>query len=256
MPSKQHPGLLCRRKPRDREERSVELASVYLELKSRVEPTWDNPEPDDYIIDLRGDILIRGEQDDDDARVGNISAFYVHLEQAYDDGIPWFDVLDAHSADLALYVDLIDAAQSCYTEWVESAFEPLGSDLLILDRIRIEPEHRGKAYGLYAAELMINGFGPSSGLVACLPAPYELLKNAAPPSPKETVSTNGHEDIPEWRAAEAKLRKHWSLLGFRQLPGSDVFALSLTSRRPPIETIIRKYFAGKQRRRSATQVIR
>jgi NAD(P)-dependent dehydrogenase (short-subunit alcohol dehydrogenase family) len=49
--------------------------------------------------------------------------------------------------------------------------------------------------------------------------------NAAPTSPKETASTNCHEDIPEWRPAEAKLRKHWSLLGFRQLPGSDVFAL-------------------------------
>ena len=251
MASKQHPGLLCRRKPRDRAERSVELASVYLELKSRVEPTWDNPEPDDYIIDLRGDIVARGDGDEHEVRVGMISAFYVHFEQAYEDGIPWFDVLDAHSADMALYVDLIDPAQSCYTEWVESAFEPFGSDLLILDRIRIEPEHRGKAYGLYAAELMINGFGPSSGLVACLPAPYELLKSAAPTSPEETASTNCHEDIPEWRPAEAKLRKHWSLLGFRQLPGSDVFALSLTSRRPPIETIIRKYFAGKQRRRSA-----
>jgi len=125
---------------------------------------------------------------------------------------------------------------------------------LILDRIRIEPEHRGKAYGLYAAELMINGFGPSSGLVACLPAPYELLNNAAPTSPKETVSTDSHEDIPEWRPAEAKLRKHWSLVGFRQLPCSDVFALSLTSRRPRIEAVLRKYLAGKQRRGSATQV--
>jgi hypothetical protein len=254
MPSKQH-GVPCRGKPRDREGRSVELASVYLELESRVEPTWDNPEPDDYIIDLRGDIVVRGNGDEHEVRVGSISAFYVHLEQAYEDGIPWFDVLDAHSADMALYVDLIDAAHSCYTEWVESAFEPFGNDLLILDRIRIEPEHRGKAYGLYAAELMINGFGPSSGLVACLPVPYELLKNAAPTSPEETAS-NCHGDIPEWRPAEAKLRKHWSLLGFRQLPGSDVFALSLTSRRPRIETIIRKYLAGKQRRRSATQVIR
>jgi hypothetical protein len=59
--------------------------------------------------------------------------------------------------------------------------------------------------------------------------------------------------IPGWTPAEAKLRKHWSLLGFEQVPNSDVFALSLTTRRPSMETVIHKYFAGKRRRRSNAQ---
>jgi hypothetical protein len=89
-------------------------------------------------------------------------------------------------------------------------------------------------------------------LVACVPAPYELLKDA-PPREIGNGPTNRDKRIPGWSAAEAKLRKHWSLLGFEQIPNSDVFALSLTARRPSMETVMHKYFAGKRRRTSKAQ---
>jgi hypothetical protein len=54
----------CRRKPRGKAKPSIELASVYLELKSRVEPSWDNPEPDDYIVGLDGDVMVSGSGED------------------------------------------------------------------------------------------------------------------------------------------------------------------------------------------------
>jgi len=228
-----------RARSEDRAE-EIELASVYLELKSRVEPTWGECiEPDAYITDLDGDILPPRSEVDDEICVGTISAHFVHLGEANEDGMPWFDVLDARSADTAMYIDLIDPEHSCYTEWVESTFEPFGSDLLILDRIRIEPEHRGHGYGLYAAQLMITGFA-SNGIVACVPAPYELLKDA----PAREIGDESTRDsrIAEWAAAEAKLRKYWSLIGFEQRPGSDVFALSLTARRPSMKTVIQNYF--------------
>jgi GNAT superfamily N-acetyltransferase len=236
-----------RSKSPDRVE-EIELATVRLELKTRVEPTWGiGVEPDAYITDLAGDILLVKEDADDEMCVGTISAHSVHLDEAYENGVSWFDVLDARSADTAMYVDLLDAEGFGYSEWVESAFEPFGSGLLILDRIRIEPEHRGQGYGLYAAQLMITGFA-SSGIVACVPAPYELLKDAPPRRLDDDDSNSSREKrIPGWTAAEAKLRDYWSLLGFEQLPDSDVFALSLTTRRPPLESIIRKYLARNQR---------
>jgi GNAT superfamily N-acetyltransferase len=231
----------------------IELATVYLELNSHVQPTWGQPvEPDAYITDLEGHILVPDDGADREVRVGTVSAHSVHLGEAYEDGVSWFDLLDARSADTAMYAVLIDPERSCYTEWIESTFEPFGSDLLILDRIRIEPEYRGLGYGLYAAQLMITGFA-SNGMVACVPAPYELLKGAAPREIGES-RTKRDKPIPGWAAAEAKLRKHWSLLGFEQVPNSDVFALSLTGRRPSMETIMQRYFAGKRRRRSNAQL--
>jgi hypothetical protein len=130
-------------------------------------------EPDAYITDLDGEILVSRDGADHKVRVGTVSAHSVHLGEAEEDGVPWFDVLDARDGDTAMYTDLIDSNGFCYSEWVESNLEPFGNDLLILDRIRIEPEYRGNGYGLYAAQLMITGFA-SSGVVACVPAPYEL----------------------------------------------------------------------------------
>lgn len=219
-----------------------------MELKSRVRPTWGRGvEPDAYITDLDGDILLEKGGADDELCVGTISAHSVHLDEAYENGVSWFDVLDARSADTAVYVDLIDAGGLAYSDWVESPLEPFGSGLLILDRIRIEPEHRGHGYGLYAAQLMITGFG-SGRIVACVPAPYELLKNDPPLRLGEDDTPSSREKrIPGWMASEAKLREYWSLIGFERVPDSDVFALSLTARRPSTETIIREYFARYQR---------
>ena len=119
----------------------LELISVHLGLNSRVQPTWGpSVEPDAYITDLDGEILVPREGADDQIRVGTVSAHSVHLGEAEEGGVPWFDVLDARSGDTAMYTDLFDREGSCYSEWVESSLEPFGNDLLILDRIRIKPE--------------------------------------------------------------------------------------------------------------------
>ena len=235
------------------QDEEIELARVYLELNTRVQPTWGPAvEPDAYITDLEGEILVSREGADDGIHVGTVSAHSVHLGEADEDGVSWFDVLDARDGDTAMCTDLIDVDGACYSEWVESNLDPFGNDLLILDRIRIAPEYRGNGYGLYAAQLMITGFA-SNGVVACVPAPYQLLANA-PSGNSGTRPGNRGNQIPGWTVEEAKLRKHWSLLGFKRVPSSDVFALSLSTRRPSMETVIRKYLAGKHKRRSNAQV--
>jgi len=91
----------------------IELATVYLELKSRVAPTWGRCiEPDAYITDLDGDILLAQGDEDDEICVGTISAHSVHLDEANEHGMPWLDVLDARSADTAMYIDLFDGEGS------------------------------------------------------------------------------------------------------------------------------------------------
>lgn len=101
-----------RTRPTNRGE-GIELASVYLQLKTRVTPTWGVcVESDSYITDLGGDILLTQNDTDDEICVGKISAHSVHLGEAYEDGVPWFDVLDARSAGTAMYTDLIKAEHS------------------------------------------------------------------------------------------------------------------------------------------------
>ena len=251
MPSTKCKTTPARRLPKSASRaEEIELATIYLELKSRVAPTWGRcVEPDADVKDLDGDILLAGDADDEIC-VGTISAHSVHLDQANEHGVPWFDVLDARIADTATYIDLFDPGSSGYSDWVECALEPFGSDLLILGRMRIEPEHGGHGYGLYAAQLMITGFA-SGDIVACLPAPYELLKNApALGLVNEDTPSRRERSIPAGTAAQAKLRAYWSLLGFEQISESEVYGLSLTARRPSMEVIVQNYFANKRRRAS------
>jgi GNAT superfamily N-acetyltransferase len=245
MPTKKKPGSpAVRPKPKRHASTPIELASVFLELKSTVMPTW-NSEPGDYITPLTGNVCLQSDDDDGHTVVGTISAYAIHLGNAADDGVAWFDVLDSYNADIALYLDLFDTDASSYADWVQSTHEPYSSDLLILDRIRIEPQYRGKGYGLYAAQLMIQSFGPPGGLAACVPAPYELLQKHGLASVEDAINLSREERLPEWQPAQTKLRQLWSLLGFEPVPASDVFALSLSLRQPRMQDIIQKYFERK-----------
>jgi hypothetical protein len=97
----------------------IQLASVFLELKSMVMPTWNN-EPGDYITPLTGNVCLQSDDDDGHTVVGSISAYAVHLGNASDNGVAWFDVLDFYNADIALYLDLFETDASSYTDWVQS----------------------------------------------------------------------------------------------------------------------------------------
>ena len=75
---------------------------------------------------------------------------------------------------------------------------------------------------------MIRVLGSSVGLVACVPAPYELLRDrplAAAGKPQRRSTR-----IPGWGEVQAKLRNYWSLLGFTRIPRTEIYALSMARR--------------------------
>ncbi|MGI9071255.1 MAG: hypothetical protein ACR2JB_08050 [Bryobacteraceae bacterium] len=81
----------------------------------------------------------------------------------------------------------------------------------------------------------------------------ELLKDAPPLRlGEEDTPRRREQSIPGWTAAQAKVRTYWSLLGFEQIPESEVFGLSLAARHPSMEVIVQNYFANK--RRSASKL--
>ena len=222
----------------------VEIPDIFLQLTTSVLPTWGLQEPENYLTHLSGNACLSLE-DSDCLVVGTVSAFLVRLSNALDDGVPWFDILDSYNDEIARCSALIEPDGSCYTEWAQAELEPFASDLLILDRIRVEPQYRGRGYGLQAAQLLIQAFGPPGGVVACIPAPYELREKYRISHLEEAASTSHEELMREWDPAQKKLREFWSLLGFERVPQSDVFALSLARRRPDMEDVLRKYFERK-----------
>jgi hypothetical protein len=75
----------------------LDLEDVYVELTSSARSIW-NEEPENYMTYFEGQIEISTEKDGR-VKVGTATAYIAHLSQATNDGVSWFDVLDATSAE-------------------------------------------------------------------------------------------------------------------------------------------------------------
>jgi hypothetical protein len=191
-------------------------------------PAHRGDDPSDYFTVLNGSVVLG---DDDERAIGDCSARIVHLALAEERDVSWHDVLDSLDADSAEYAQLLDSKRDFeYRNAVRNRFELFSSDLLILQRIHIQPAYRGRGYGLYVANATIETFGPSQGIVACHPTPFEL---------------NDRVDTPEFQAAKQKLRDYWALLGFGPLPRTDLYLLSTAIRRPSVSDCVESYTRTK-----------
>jgi GNAT superfamily N-acetyltransferase len=220
------------------------LENIRVDVQALLSSSWQR-DPTNYVTSFAGEIQLFGE-DEEFVTIGQAAAQVVHLSVASDDGVPWFDVLDATNADTASCLELIETCEDDWTNWVRKTLEPHYSDLLILDRIQIKPSYRGKGFGLHAADALIRSLGGGAGIVTCIPAPYHLLENDR--EDKHLLNTASADSYSsDWNEAVARLRAYWSLLGFQPVPYSEICALSQARRRPTLEDAVRNYRSRKHR---------
>jgi hypothetical protein len=109
--------------------------------------------------------------------------------------------------------DLTDAASGTWREPITPARtgqeHVLGEHVLLLDRVFIEPEHRGVALGPIVAALAIGRLRRGCHVAVCFPGPFEG------PRPKTQ-----HD------SAVAALGRIWAAVGFRPRP-DGVWVLNL-----------------------------
>lgn len=120
-------------------------------------------------------------------------------------GDPAWEAADAHDGDIEKIVSVCTDPAYAMTpglhwspEFEERIDVPAG-DLLIMDRVRIEPQWRGFGIGALSAAEAIRRLAAGCCAVACEPAP-----------------TDGdfENDKPGYQAAQAKIAKVWESVGF------------------------------------------
>lgn len=137
------------------------------------------------------------------------------------------EILDSRS-ETAPYCNLLDGKDR-WIEALQEYFDIYSSDLLVLDRIEVQPEHRGQGYDLPATCGLIDAFGPDCGLVAMKPFPLQ----------SENKVNEGN--LAEFKAAQKKLGQYWSRVGFQPVPGSpELLALSTAYKQPSFAQMLRK----------------
>src|SRR5664280_361124 len=124
--------------------------SIGLNLSKSL-TTWDG-DPSSYVVRVSGTIMPIG-GDDPEEEVGSVQAILCRLGEAMDDGFEWYDVLDSFS-ETAPYLELFEGDD--WSDQGQEVCEPLGNDLLILDRMEVKEGYRGNGFGLMAANSCIS----------------------------------------------------------------------------------------------------
>lgn len=105
------------------------------------------------------------------------------------------EVLDAHSADLAVYRNLFDSEGNLLDEL---DFGAGSSRLVIMDRVSVDRDWRGQRFGPFLAARALRKVSGDDSLAVCYPSPFEFPL--------------GHFDR---HREQARLVRIWEHLGFR-----------------------------------------
>ena len=108
--------------------------------------------------------------------LGTLDVVVIDCDRALNDGVSGFDLLDVESGDRAtIGAEVFDIESVGLRESVEDALDDnFGSQLIVLDRVRVEPQFRGHNLGPILAGLVLDTLRiGSNAFSACYPAPFE-----------------------------------------------------------------------------------
>jgi GNAT superfamily N-acetyltransferase len=132
---------------------------------------------------------------DGGAEIGYVKVLVFNLE-------PGIDIGDLADQASGTWIDVVTASGG------PGADRP-DSHVLLLDRVWLDPDHRGQGLGPIVAAAVIERLGRGCGLAACFPAPFEDPSEDRPQGPDGRFQGPDDRD----RAIE-KLSKVWSTVGF------------------------------------------
>lgn len=150
--------------------------------------------------------------DDETREVSHIGSIEIVSVDLYDVRRP-LDLLDAEDGDLIMVGGEIFGAQGGITAALEEHLEePIGSRILLLNRVQLASEWRGFGLGALLVGVALNKLSIDAVAAACYPAPLDL----------------GKEDGERYEGAVLKLAATWGQLGFEHFRGG-VHVLNLAT---------------------------
>lgn len=182
--------------------------------------TWE--EIEDYATCIEGTITCLEERGKDKL-VGRVRLFYLDIGATYDTNINVFDLFDIRGETEPFYSALIDHETGDFRSDVESILGEyiLGLNVLIVDRLEILPEFRGKKIGLECLRRCLQQYARACGVVAlkCFPLQFED-KGMSEPAWRRRMQIGKLSK--DHKRSSAKLREYYGSLGFKALPGDDI----------------------------------
>jgi GNAT superfamily N-acetyltransferase len=155
--------------------------------------------------------------------MGKVRLFYLDLGAVFDTNDSVHDLFDIRPETAPFYSALIDYETGDFKSNLVKILGEYICDLnvLIVDRLEILPEFRGKKIGLACLRWCLQQYAHACGVVAlkCFPLQFECAEMGEPAWRREMQFGKLSRDR---KTSLAKLKKYYASLGFKVLPGNDI----------------------------------
>lgn len=214
----------------------------------------DDDEPSRFVHEWSGKVTVYDDNADKERPIGRFSALYVDVEGAVTERQCVADVFDSSQVTLGYFEDLYDHDELTVRQEITDAACPGGHlwspNLLILDRLIIEPKWRGKARGLVALRGLIHLLRPGAGLIAMKPFPLQFEVHRTDEERLAEHKRLRLDGFPSnFRAATAALCHYYGRLGFKRVPKTDYMVCDPDQRLPSVDELRALPPPGVQRKR-------
>ena len=182
--------------------------------------TWDDF--DDHSTRIEGTIVCVDKKGNE-RTVGRVRLFYLDIGAVYDTNDNLHDLFDIRPETAPFYSALIDHETGDFKAELERILGEYICDLnvLIVDRLEILPEFRGKKIGRACLLWCLRQYAHECGVLAlkCFPLQFECAALGEPTWRRKMQFGKLGRDR---KRSHAKLRKYYGSLGFKALPGDDI----------------------------------
>lgn len=181
-------------------------------VESWLGDTEDEPS---HLFQIEGVVLCSPSDGEDGVVCGRLRAYVLRAEEMMESGKFDRDAW-AEEDELDEIATTVFSPQGDWSDAVKSLWSDIDSmDVFVIEEIFIDKPHRKAGIGLAIADRTISAFGRGCGLVVVSPWPTEV---------------QNRKDDEEAKVAHQKIGKYSQRLGFKQLPGSDMWVRSLEHR--------------------------
>jgi GNAT superfamily N-acetyltransferase len=172
-------------------------------------------DPSDYITVYEGNI-IGVANDDGEQKIGTLVLYMVEAGRAMNQRVSLFDVMDCLDGDSCdCFANLYDPDSEQLKPEVENLISENRAtqwDMLLIERLELLPEYRGRGLGKKIALRAIEKFGDNCGVITCVPVPLQF--SGIGPNDKRPSGMS---------SAQRRVRDFWESVGFDRIPNSDYY---------------------------------
>ena len=171
-----------------------------------------------------------------DYQVGQLTSVHVHLGEALNEQVRFYDVFDETQQLMELGEELYNLKANCLSDAVQNLVggDSDGADILLVDYLAVFSRFRGHGVGLGALYDLMWNFGGINGLVALYADPIQYGGDARVKPDKTLLAEFGVSEV----VARMKLSEYFGRLGFKSLhPKSSLMLFSLTHQQQDVSKL-------------------